>query len=166
MRILRPKVVRVCCLVVVLFATGCDSYGASINRMHEVEKQLPFGLTREEAYSRLRTNGLVAENYQYSHFRLVRGLFGKTVWVPVDHGEWPAPSETYPPTVEDLYLGRNQSRHSPPQPPVYVSFGGGYWTLIGNCGYETWLYIGFDPSDRISKTKEIVDRRPCPWDRV
>ena len=142
-------------LILIVSMVGCSNLSASatLNKMHEIEKQLPAGLSRQETYRRLRAYGLVARNVDFTHWRLE----GHAA-IPLDHGEWPTAGQTYPPSPDDLYLHRNVRRISAANPPVEVIVGGGF--LFG-CGLTAALGIVFDSRDAISKTVELVDRRPC-----
>lgn len=138
---------------------GCSAVGVgTIDKMHELEKQLPVGLSRQDTYARLRARGLEAVNTNYTHWNLASTWTGRVVVIPTDHGAWPTAGETYPPNSAETYLQTSEHRKSPHNPSVEVVVGGGF--LFG-CGLEAALGIEFDSHDTISKTVEIVERRRC-----
>jgi hypothetical protein len=154
---------RVVALVALLTSTalaGCSPLAQMERNAHQsmraLESQLPVGLPRREAYKRIRARGMVAYNPNYAHFVLPKsGLYYAT-----DHGEWPTPGETYPPTIQELAAGETSHRKAPLNPSVAVAFGFGYF--FPNCGFQAWLGIVFDSKDRIARLREFVNKRPCP----
>jgi hypothetical protein len=156
------RTIAIICGLLLLIANsvGCSdlSKSATLSRMHELEGQLPVGLSRYDAYARLRARGLEAVNVNYTHWRLAKTLTGHVAAIPLDHGAWPTAGETYPPSAVELDLHVSEHRMSPPNPSVEVLVGGGY--LFG-CGLVAALGIAFDSHDAISKTIEIVNRHPC-----
>jgi hypothetical protein len=121
---------RVVVLLALLTSTalaGCSPLAqmerSTRQSMRSLESKLPVGLSRQEAYQRIRARGMVAYNPNYAHFVLPKnGLYYAT-----DHGEWPTPGETYPPTIQEIAAGEASHRKAPINPSVAVNFGFGYF---------------------------------------
>ena len=124
---------RVLLMIGISMAFGCSSESTTLNEMRQIESRLPVGLSRQEAYSRLRAHGLVARNADFAHWRLQ----GHAA-IPLDHGDWPTAGQTYPPNPDELYLHMSAHRVSPANPPVEVLLGGRFYF---GCGFAAWLDI-------------------------
>lgn len=122
--------------------------------MSSMKEDLPIGLSRLDAYSRIKAHGLVAFNWMYLREN-------------VEHSdEWPQPSQT----IHFRVLGHTMFVWPFPEMPVERPIDVQHpWVRIEFvldspsffCVNKAILKILFDKSDRISQVQELPIRQEC-----
>lgn len=112
--------------------------------MARLRADLPAGLSRQEAYARIRKYGLVAMNPDYVRMRPLG-----PVEISASDGSWPSANQTIPPDPLNPHWKPNDV--NPRHPWVDISHGMGSVVV---CSYDTHLHVDFDSLDRISKISQ------------